>query len=306
MPRDIDLPHAVFLVSALFTGLIVILIFGFIFHTAAPVLMKEGLGFLTGNEWNYDTSEYGILTFLCGTLIMTAVTMLLACPVGIATAIYLAEWAPGWLEKLIGTMIELLVGIPSVIFGIFGFFILEPIFRTRINPFIDQTLGFLPIFRMGNPDTGLGVLLASTVLAIMVLPTIVALSKEAMEQVPSSYREGSYSVGATQWETIRFMIIPVAMPGIVTAIILALMRAMGETMAVVMLLGATNRIPTSILDTGNAMTSKILTDIGYYLSFPEPTSALFAIGGVLFLIEIVMVALARFISRRITVTRGRS
>lgn len=303
MRKPFDIPKTVFFISALVSGLIVVLIFGFIFHTAAPVLMKEGFGFLIGTEWNYDESKFGILTFLCGTLFMTAVTMVFACPIGVGTAIYLAEWAPAWIEKPVSTMIELLVGIPSVIFGIFGFFVLEPIFRDTINPFIGNTLGFIPIFAYNTPGNGLGILLASTILAIMVLPTIVGLSREAMQKVPLEYREASLSIGATYWETIRHVIIPAALPGIITAFILALMRAMGETMAVVMLIGSTNRIPTSILDTGNAMTSKILSDIGYWLSFPEPTSALFAIGAVLFLIEMIFVAIARLVSSRMVIGR---
>ncbi|MDK2989295.1 MAG: phosphate transport system permease protein [Methanoculleus sp.] len=294
----LDLPKLVFLSSAVLTAALVFLVFGFIFYTAAPVLAKEGVGFITGTEWNYQTHEYGILTFLVGTLVLTAVTMALAVPIGVFTAIFLAEWAPVWLDRPISAIIELLVGIPSVIFGIFGYFVLENIFEHQIDPVIDATLGFIPIFRDTQPGTGQGVLLASTVLAIMILPIVTALSREAIIKVPKEYREASFALGATKWETIKKIVLPAAVPGILTALILGLMRAMGETMAVVMLLGNTRSIPTSILDTGFAMTSKILCDIGFYVALPEPRSALFAIGAVLFLIEFVLVALIRLVGRK--------
>lgn len=300
----IDVPKIAFLTSAVLSAAFVFLIFGFIFHTAAPVLAKEGLGFLTGTTWSYSDHQFGIATFIGGTLVLTAVTLVLAVPLGLGTAIFLAEWAPAWLDKPLSTMIELLVGIPSVVYGIFGFFVLSGIFRDYVNPFISNTLGFIPIFHDSTPGSGFGVLLAATILTIMVLPTITALSREAMVKVPSEFREGSFALGATKWETIRKVVLPAAIPGIITAIILALMRAMGETMAVVMVLGGMNKIPTSIFDGGTAMTSKILNDIGYRVSFEEGRSALFAIGAVLFAMEVFFVALIRLVSKRLQRMQG--
>lgn len=296
-----DLARYLFTAGALASAAVTIIALAFIVYTALPALQKEGLNFLFGTVWDYETHQYGIWNFFIGTLMLTAVAIAIAFPLGIATAIYLSEFAPPWLDKSLSTLIELLVGIPSVVFGIFGFFVLRNIFKTTINPFVANTLGFIPLFRNNNPVgmDGTGVLLASSVLALMILPTIVALSREAMRDVPVHIREGSVALGATGWETIRNIVIPVSLAGITTGLILAVMRAMGETMAVVMLMGGASGAPTSVLDMGTTMTSKILNDIGYYVMVPEGKSALFAIGAVLFVMEICFVVGMRFVSRHI-------
>ncbi|MDK2974056.1 MAG: phosphate transport system permease protein [Methanofollis sp.] len=303
MTQTSDLPGRIFLFSAASMAAVALLMFVFIFATAAPVMVREGIGFITGTVWSYDTHQYGILYFIAGTLALTAVTMLLAVPLGIGTAIFLTEWAPAHLDRTISTSIELLVGIPSVIYGIFGYFVLEPIFRLHIDPAVSATLGWIPIFYDSDPGSGSSILLASFVLAIMVLPTITALSREAMRSVPREYREGSLALGATRWETVRHVVFPASMAGILTAVILGMMRAMGETMAVVMLLGNVPVMPHSILDPAYAMTSKILNDIGYRVAEEESKSALFGIATVLFLIEMALVALVRGVSARYD-TRG--
>jgi len=297
--RSRDGPEIAFLGSAVVLALVVLLIFGFIAWTAAPVLGKEGFGFITGTVWNYQTGQYGILIFLAGTLILTAVTMILAVPIGVMTAIYLAEWAPAPVERILRPAVELLVGIPSVVYGIFGFFVLDAYFGNNLYPTISSALGWIPLFSITNPGQGLGILLAAAILTIMVLPTIVALSQEAIRSVPKEYREASLALGATSWETVRHVVLPAALSGIVTSVVLAMMRAVGETMAVVMVIGNSPHIPSSILDTGYTMTSKILNDIGYYMIEPEPRSALFAIALVLFVLEIGMVAGVRMIIARL-------
>jgi phosphate transport system permease protein len=297
MNNGFGIEGKVFLLITLISAFSVIFIIGFIAWTAAPVLEKEGIGFLTGTVWNYEEHTYGAFYFIVGTLVTTVVTMLIAVPLGVLTAIFLAEWAPGPVEKIIRPSIELLVGIPSVVYGIFGFFVLEKFFRNTVDPAVDGLLGWIPIFHDSDPGSGTGILLASTILTIMVLPTIVALSQEALRSVPSDHREASLALGATKWETLKKVIVPAAFAGIVTSVILAMMRAMGETMAVVMVIGNQAKIPTSILDNGYAMTSKILNDIGYYIAEPEPKSALFALAAVLFCIEIVFVFTARLVAR---------
>lgn len=289
-----DAPHHLFLLSAVITGALVLFVLGFILYTAFPVLQREGINFLLGSEWSYSEGRYGAFTYISGTIILTGVTGAMAVPVGLLTAIYLAEWAPKSVDGLLSTAIELLVGIPSVIYGIFGFFILEDIFESFVNPTINGVLGFIPIFAWNGND-GYGVLLAASILTIMVLPTMVALSRESIRKVSSEYREASYAVGATRLETLTRVIIPVALPGILTAVVLSLMRAMGETMAVIMLMGQMNRIPDSVFDGGTVITSKILADIGSYMAQPDALSALFALGFVLFVMEIMAVFAIRLV-----------
>lgn len=292
------LPHLLLLTCVLATAAITIFFIAFIFHTALPIFESQGIGFLTGTKWSYSEQVYGIRIFIIGTLVMTGVTLALAVPVSVFTAIFLSEFAPSRVAKVMRPAIELLVGIPSVVYGIFGLFVLENIFQDHIDPFLSGTLGFIPFFHDPSPNSGTGVLLASTILAVMILPTIIALSEDAMRAVPFEYREASFALGATHWETIRKVVLPTASGGILAATILGMMRAMGETMAIVMLLGNCQHVPSSVLDTGYAMTSKILNDIGYYCAMDEPRSALFGIAAVLFAMEILFVAAARKIGGR--------
>jgi phosphate transport system permease protein len=281
-----ETPKLLFLSCSIITALSVITIIGFILLTAAPVLEQEGLGLIFGSTWNYETHQFGAWSFIVATLMVTAITIILAVPLGFATAVYLSEWAPPWLDQTLMTLIELLVGVPSVVYGIFGYFVLRSYFTNIINPFIGNTLGFIPLFQSSSSNSGIGILLASTVLAIMILPIIVSLSREAMRGVPAELREGSASLGATQWETIRSLVIPASLSGIITGVILGLMRAMGETMAIVMLIGNVSSTPTSILDTAEPITAKILLDIENYITVPESKSALFAISALLLFMEI--------------------
>lgn len=294
MKKRIDLPKGVFFGIAGTTAFLVFVIIGFLVYTAAPVLKTSGIGFITSSIWNYDTNQYGILIYLIDTILLTALTLVIAVPLGILTAIYLAEWAPASIEKILRSLVELLVGIPSVVYGFFGLLILSNFFMMYLIPFVDQVLGFIPIFHYVK-NIRVGLLLTATILAVMVIPTIVALSQDAMRGVPDEYREASTALGATRWETIRNVVIPAAFPGIVTAVVLAMMRAIGETMAVVMLMGNMAVIPSSIFDEGYPMTAKILNDIYYYVSFPEPRAALFGIAVVIFLLEILAVAGVRLI-----------
>ncbi len=290
----LDIHHLLFLSCAILTAAIAIYFVGFIFSTAMPVFESQGIiGFLTGTEWNYGKNIYGIKIFIFGTMIMTLITLLLAVPISLFTAIFLAEYAPSRVVYTIRPLIELLVGIPSVVYGIFGLFVLEDIFNLHVEPFLVSTLGYIPLFSDNTPNSGQGLLLASSILGVMILPTITALSEDAIRSVKHEYKEASFSMGATHWETIRNVILPAASGGIISSIVLGMMRAMGETMAIVMLLGNMKTIPSSFLSYGYAMTSKILNDIGFYVNQAEPRSALFGIAAVLFLLEIIFVALSR-------------
>ena len=295
MKGHTDLPGWIFFGIAGITAFLVVLIIGFLIYTAAPVLKTSGIGFITSSVWNYDTHQYGVLVYLIDTLILTALTLAIAVPSGLLTAMYLAEWAPVWMEKILRPLVELLVGIPSVVYGLFGLLFLSNFFLDYLNPWVDRVFGFIPIFRNLHPGSHVSLFLTAVILAVMVIPTIVALSQDAMRGVPDEYREASVALGATRWETMRHVVIPAAFPGIVTAVVLAMMRAMGETMAVVMLMGNTPYIPSSIFDQGYTMTAKILNDILWNVTDPEPRAALFGIAVIILLMEILAVAGVRLI-----------
>ncbi len=290
-------PKCLFLISSVLTLLTVVLLIGFIFAEALPVFMKEGIGFIINSEWSYDKNSYGIFPFIVSTLVLTVMTMIMTVPLGILTAIFLSEFSPKWLTSILRPMIELLVGIPSIVYGIFGVFVLSKLFRDYINPAIDSGIGFIPLFRIDNAE-GLCMLLAAVVLTVMVLPTMTVITQESLRSVSKELRDGSYALGLTKWETVKKLLIPIALPGITAAFILSMMRAMGETMAVLMLTGGLQKIPTSVLSTGTVMTSKIVAEAGEYIGLDMPRSALFGIAAVLFLMEIGLVGAVRIISRK--------
>jgi phosphate transport system permease protein len=288
-----------FFFCTVITAFITLFFVGFIFYIAYPTFQTQGLlNFILGNEWNYELHIYGIRTYILGTLILTITTLAISVPIGVFTAIFLSEFAHPKIASIIRPLIELLVGIPSVVYGIFGFFILSPIFANQLAPFINSILGFIPFFSAENHVTGFGLALASTVLAVMILPTIISMSEDSIRSIENAYREASFALGATHWETISKVVLPAASKGILASVILGTMRAMGETMAVVMLFGGAENIPTSLFSSGTAMTSKILSDVSFKISNEEARSAIFAIAAVLFATEIVFVGLARTVGGR--------
>lgn len=287
------LPETLFLMFALITALVTICFILFIFYQAIPVFQSQGFNYLLSSVWDYGTNQYGIRTYIGGTIMLTMVTLALAVPLGVFTAIFLAEYASSQVASVMRPLIEMLVGIPSVVYGIFGLIVLEDIFQNYIDVYLSKIFWFSPFFQDVNPSMGDSLLLAATVLAIMILPTITTVAADSMRSVSKDYKEASYSLGATHWETIRKVVLPTASSGILAGIVLGLMRAMGETMAIVMLYGNSPNIPSSLLDTGFAMTSKILNDITTWLIMDQPRSALFGIAAVLFGIEIIFVFIAK-------------
>ncbi|HLQ67295.1 MAG TPA: phosphate ABC transporter permease subunit PstC [Candidatus Limnocylindrales bacterium] len=256
---------------------------------ALPSIRAIGWGFLVRTEWDPVQDHFGALPYLYGTLVSSFLALLMAVPLGIGSAVYLAELAGRRLSAIVSFVMELLAAIPSIVFGIWGLFVLAPFLRTLVEPWLSHHLGFLPLFR-GYPF-GIGMLNAGIVLAIMVLPTIVSISREVLMATPRTLREASLALGATRAESIG-VTLDAARPGILGAIILALGRALGETMAVTMVIGNTNRISLSLLDPGATMSSIIANE------FTEATtdiylSALIQIALVLFVLTLVVNALAR-------------
>jgi phosphate transport system permease protein len=271
--------------------LIVFLIAFESFMGARLSMSKIGWGFLASSEWDPVAGRYGALPYVIGTLATSLLALLFAVPVGVGSAVYLAELSSRRLGEIVSFVMELLAAIPSIVFGIWGFFILAPFLRSTIEPWLVANLGFIPLFS-GAPF-GIGILNAGIILGIMVVPTIVSISREVLLATPRSLREASLALGATQAESIA-VALDAAKPGILGAVILALGRALGETMAVTMVIGNTNRLPTSIMDPGATMASVIANEFTEATD-PVYLSALIQIALVLFAVTIVMNGLARLL-----------
>jgi len=248
-----------------------------------------GLGFLTSTAWDPVSEKFGALPYIYGTVVSSALALLLAVPLGIGSAVYLAEIAPRRLGAVVSFVIELLAAIPSIVYGVWGFFVLAPWLRASIEPWLIAHLGFLPLFR-GYPF-GIGMLNAAIVLSIMVVPTIVSISREVLLATPRSLREAALALGATPAEAIG-VALDAARPGILGSVILALGRALGETMAVTMVIGNTNRISASLLDPAATMASIIANEFTEATT-PLYISSLIEIALVLFAITIVVNGAAR-------------
>jgi phosphate transport system permease protein len=275
-------------------GLILLVAAGFLLALvipAMPAIRRFGFGFLAGREWNPVTGQFGGLPFLYGTLITSAIGMVLAIPVGIGAALFLAEEARlSWIRHPLSFSVELLAGIPSVVVGLWALFVLTPLMRDTVDPFLNHVLGVLPIFQ--GTFSGASYLTAGIVLAIMVLPIMVALSRDVIRAVPRSLREASLALGATKAETTWSVVLPYARAGITAAILLSLGRALGETIAVTMVIGNNPQIKTSLFAPGYTLASVLANE------FTEAVGdlyrgALFELGLVLVGITILVNVLAR-------------
>ena len=265
---------------------------GLLVHASWPSLQTFGFGFLTTRTWDPVFEKFGALPFIYGTLVTSFVALLLAIPIGVGTAIYLAEYAPRWLQRPVSMLVDLLAAIPSVVYGLWAIFELVPKMRTIVQPFLGKTLGFLPFFQ--GPNYGIGFLSASVVLAIMIVPFIISVSREVILAVPPIYKEAAYALGSTRWEAVTSVILSYGKTGIVGGIILALGRAIGETMAVTMIIGNNVTISPSLFSPGYTLASVIANE------FAEATgkvylSALIEIALVLLLVSVFVNALARML-----------
>jgi phosphate transport system permease protein len=263
-----------------------------------------GLGFLTSSAWDPVARLFGGAPFIYGTLMTSLFALLFAAPLGVGAAIFLVEIAPRWLRTPVGFLVEMLAAIPSVIYGLWAFFVLVPIIRSQVEPFLRKTLGFLPLF--SGPAYGVGYFAAGLVLTVMILPTVTAISQAVLITVPRAQREGAYALGATRWEVISGITIPAARAGVFGALILGLGRALGETMAVTMVSGNRPEISPSLFALGDTMASVIanqFTEASYQLY----TSVLIYIGLVLFVLTVLLNMVARWLVIRIgRSVRGRS
>jgi len=261
-----------------------------------PAIRRFGLAFFGTSTWDPVAGEFGVLPFVYGTLVSSAIALFLAVPLGLGVAVFLSELAPGWVRTPVRFLVELLAAIPSVVYGLWGIFVLVPWVRATLTPALQSSLGFLPLFT--GPPLGIGMLTAGLILAIMVVPFIVAVSTEVMRAVPRAQREAAQALGATGWETTRTAVIPYARSGIAGAIFLALARALGETMAVTMVIGNVPQIKASLLAPAYTVSAVIANE------FAEATSDLYVAalvyaGLVLFLVTLTVNILARVLVRRV-------
>jgi phosphate transport system permease protein len=264
---------------------------------ALPAVARYGPTFLTDSTWNPVTEQFGAAAYVYGTVVTSVVALLVAAPIGVGCALFLAEYAPLWLRGPVSFVIELLAAIPSIIYGLWGFFILAPTMRGFIEPFLKNVLGPVPLVGalFSGPIIGRDLLVAGAILSIMILPTITAVSREVLRAVPETQREGMLALGATRWETLQKAVLPYARSGIAGAAILGLARALGETMAVTMVIGnSSTKISASLFTPGYTMASAIanqFTEADRAIYF----SAIVAVALVLLLVAVIMNVLARLL-----------
>ncbi len=287
--------------TLLFLALCIPLIIGMllwaVFAGSLPALRAFGTSFLTSSQWDPVSEQFGALPFIFGTLFSSLVAILLAAPLGVGSAIFLSEYAPRWLRDPLSFLIELLAAIPSVIYGLWGIFIFVPWVRITLEPMLAKYLGFLPFFR--GPMYGVGFLAAGLILAVMAVPFIASVSREVILTVPRSQKEAALALGATKWEVIRVAVVRYARAGIVGSIMLGLGRAVGETMAVTMVIGNTAVISASLFSPGYTMASVLANEFAE-ASGTMHTSALMEIGLVLLLITLILNAAARLLVRLVS------
>jgi phosphate transport system permease protein len=282
-------------VLVLLGGVIFSLILG-----SLPAFRSYGLDFITTEVWNPVTEKFGALAPVYGTLVTSFIAMLIAVPVGLMIAFFLTELCPMWLRRPIGIAIELLAGIPSIIYGIWGLFVFAPFLQQTLQPALIRAFGYIPILSsvFAGPPYGIGILTASLILAIMVLPFITSISRDVFEAVPPVLKEAAYGVGCTTWEVFRSVVLPYTRVGVIGGVMLGLGRALGETMAVTFVIGNAHKISASILHPGTTISASIANE------FTEAvgdlyTSSLIALGLILFAITFVVLAVARYMLMRI-------
>src|SRR6266853_5300328 len=290
-----------FLVLLLLAGIIVSLVAG-----SLPALRSFGLGFLSSPQWNPVTEQFGALVPIAGTLVTSFIALLIGIPVSFGIALFLTELSPVWLRRPLGTAIELLAAIPSIIYGMWGLFVFAPVFATYVQPVLSSTLGAVPLVGVlfQGPPMGIGVLTAGIILAIMVIPFIASVMRDVFEIVPAVLKESAYALGSTTWEVVWNVVLPYTKVGVMGGVMLGLGRALGETMAVTFVIGNAHRLSASIMVPGNTIASALANE------FTEAVgdlylSALIELGLVLFFITFVVLALSKLLLLRLARREGR-
>lgn len=294
--------RAVVVVCASTIGLLLLLFAYELWQSSALSMRTFGWRFWVSREWDPVRERFGALPFIWGTLLSSVAALIIAVPLSLGTAIFIAEVAPRWLRQPVSFVVELLAAIPSVVYGLWGMFVMVPWLRENVQKPLAERFGFIPLFE--GPAVGVSMMAAILILSVMIIPYITAVSREVILAVPRSQREASYGLGATRWETIRYVVLRYARVGILGAIILGYGRAVGETMAVTMVIGNRPDLTLSLLQPGYTMASVIANEFTEATS-PLYLSALTEIGLLLFVITLFINALARLLVWRVTRGEGR-
>lgn len=301
--RGSDLGDRIFAAIAKISGIFVLAVLGAIIGALAiggsKALLTFGPGFLTTGDWDPVQDSFGALVPIFGTIVTAILAMIIAVPLAFGIAFYLTELAPKWMRRPVSTAIELLAAVPSIIYGMWGFFVIVPVMSQYIQPFFIDNVGEWPLIGglFQGPPFGTGILTASLILAVMVIPFIAATMRDVFDTVPAVYKESAYGLGCTTWEVMRSIVIPYTRASVVGGIMLGLGRALGETMAVTFVIGNTNRIATSLFAPGNTIASIVALEFPEAQSGSLKLSSLLALGLILFVIAFIVLAISRILLR---------
>lgn len=286
--------HKVTLLFAASVLIVLIGIIGSLVVGAAPAFREFGLGFITSVEWDQGNDKYGAMIAIVGTLATSIIALLIAFPVSFGIALFLTEICPVWLRRPLGTAVELLAGIPSIIYGMWGMVVFAPLFAEYVQPLLKNTLGHLPVIGQlfTGPMMGIGILTAGLVLSIMIIPFIASVIRDVFEIVPAVLKESAYGLGCTKWEVVRKIVLPYTKTGVVGGVMLGLGRALGETMAVTFVIGNANKLSWSIFSAGNSISSTLANEFAEAQSALH-VSSLLALALILFIITFIVLSAAK-------------
>jgi phosphate transport system permease protein len=269
-----------------------------LFIRAYPILEQIPINeLLLGKSWKPSLGEFGFLPFISGSIWVTLVGMVFAVPVSVLTAIYLAEYARNFTRTIIKPVIDILAGIPSVVYGLWGVLVIVPWVQNSLRPFFEKTFPSIGFFQSNNP-TGYSILSGGLVLAVMVMPFIIAISYEVMRTVPKGLHEASLAVGSTRWQTVRYVVLPKTITGLIAGIVMGTSRAFGETIAVLMVIGNVPNLPVSIFDAAYPLPALIANNYGEMMSIPMYDAALLGAALLLLIIDLIFNLIAAFVLRR--------
>lgn len=293
-----------------FAFLVFISLFGVmltLLHSSLPALQKFGLGFITNDVWNPVTEEFGGLVPIYGTLVTSIIAMLIAVPVSFGIALFITELCPNALKRPLGIAVELLAGIPSIIYGMWGLFVFAPFFADNIQPWMNDHMGTWPIIGplFQGPPMGIGMLTAGLILAIMVIPFIASVMRDVFEVVPPLLKESAYGLGSTTWEVVWNVVLPYTKIGVVGGIMLGLGRALGETMAVTFVIGNAHELSTSLMMPGNTISSALANEFTEAVG-DVYASSLITLGMLLFVITFIVLALAKVLLIKLSAREGKT